>query len=147
MLKLTAVSVVMVSSVVLAFLSITLQHTVLHYDTRHWLIHSITADELVLQGQSAVILDARSPADYASSHIDKALSFPAENLESEMGVFLDAWSPEKPVIIFCGGQACGLSKQVAIKLLTDLPEAKIFVLKGGFPAWLGLQAKKTPTAL
>ena len=63
-----------------------------------------------------------------------------------MGAFLEAWSPEKPVIVYCGGQACGLSKQVALRLLTDLPEAKIFVLTGGFPAWQAYQAQSKPAS-
>ena len=118
-----------------------------HYSLGHWSINELSANDLSLAQLNALIVDARASADYQNGHIADALSLNPERWEESLTNFLSAWSPERPVIIYCGSQACGLSKEVALKILSDLPDAKVFVLKGGYPAWQAYEAKKSPAAL
>jgi rhodanese-related sulfurtransferase len=118
-----------------------------HYSLGHWSIYEWSATDLSLAQSSTLIIDARAPADYQNGHIADALSLSPERWDESLGDFLSAWSPERPVVVYCGGQACGLSKEVALKILSDLPDAKVFVLKGGYPAWQTYQAQKKTAAL
>ncbi|MCS6274410.1 MAG: rhodanese-like domain-containing protein [Opitutus sp.] len=118
-----------------------------HYSLGHWSINELSATDLSLAQSSTLIVDARAFADYQKGHIAAALSLSPERWDESLGDFLSAWSPERPVVVYCGGQACGLSKDVALKILSDLPDAKVFVLKGGYPAWQTYQAQKNPAAL
>lgn len=117
-----------------------------HYARQHWAILEISSADLATALDSAVIVDTRDPNDYQQGHITGALSLDVAKWEELLPGFLTAWSPERSVVVYCGGQACGLSKEVALRLLIDLPEAKVFVLKGGYPGWLLYQAKKSPAA-
>ena len=118
-----------------------------HYRLLHWSINEWSAADLSTAQSNTLIVDARTSADYQHGHISGALSLNPENWDESLVKFLSPWSPERPVVVYCGGQACGLSKEVALRILIDLPEAKVFVLKGGYPGWLLYQAKKSPAAL
>jgi rhodanese-related sulfurtransferase len=115
-----------------------------HYSPQHWFIKEYSLHSGV--DSNALLIDVRSAEDFARSHIPGALSLDPQNWDATLPAFLEHWSPETLVIIYCGGQACGLSKEVALRLLTDLPDAKISVLKGGFPAWQAHQAQLKPAS-
>lgn len=115
-----------------------------HYAPQHFLIKELPLEKEF--NSDYLFVDARPHADYVKNHIPGAISLNFENWDSCLIAFLEAWSPERPVVVYCGGQACGLSKQVAIRLLTDLPDAQIFVLKHGFPAWQAHQAQPRPSS-
>ena len=118
-----------------------------HFDQAHWLIHEQSCSDLPQSRPDALIVDARRRDEFDAGHIPGALSLDAEHWDEALPDFLGAWSPERPVVIYCGGQACGLSKEVALKLLHDLPEARVYVLKGGYPAWQAQQALHDNPAL
>lgn len=139
--------VIVLGSAFLSLLVFSLLNHSHHYSIRHWSINEWSATELSLAQSSALIIDARTVADYQKGHIADALSLSPERWDELLGDFLSAWSPARPVVVYCGGQACGLSKEVALKILSDLPDAKLFVLKGGYPAWQAYQAKKSSAAL
>ena len=88
----------------------------------------------------ALVVDVRPIVDYTRSHIPGAISLDFMEWDLAFSTFLDVWSPERPVIIYCGGNACVYGREFALRLLTDLPNAKVFILKGGFSAWQSIQA-------
>jgi rhodanese-related sulfurtransferase len=110
-----------------------------HYSVTHWSIKEHSPRHGFIDG--VLLLDVRSSEDYERSHIPGAISLDPRDWDSAFPVFLERWSPERTVVIYCGGQSCGVSKEVALRLLTDLPDAAIYVLKGGFPAWNAYQPK------
>lgn len=106
-----------------------------HYRWTHWSLSETDATTVAANPNVWLIVDARSEADYQAGHIEGALSLGDHNWDEGLGAFLERWQPESPVLIYCGGQACGSSKQVALRLLEDIPDMKVSVLKGGYPAW------------
>ena len=80
-------------------------------------VGTITASELSqrLQASKApVILDVRSPGEYASGHIKSALNVPHDQLESRLGEMPKDKSTE--IVVYCqsGGRA-GTAESILVK--------------------------------
>lgn len=79
-------------------------------------------------------VDARSAAEYEAEHVPGALSLNMEEWDRLFPEFLDQWSPEKKIVVYCGAASCGLSQEVADRLRkSNIPT--VYVLKGGWEAW------------
>jgi rhodanese-related sulfurtransferase len=50
---------------------------------------------------------------------------------------LASWSPEKRVVVYCSSESCGASREVARRLREEARLQNVFVLEGGWEAWLG----------
>jgi 3-mercaptopyruvate sulfurtransferase SseA len=48
---------------------------------------------------------------------------------------VDRWTPQVRVVVYCDGQGCDASRDVARRLQKELSLHKVFVLKGGWDAW------------
>ena len=89
----------------------------------------------VLAWGSAVLwVDARSQRDYETEHIPGALSLNLEEWDTLFPRFLDQWSPERKVVVYCSSLSCALSHEVADRL-TQSGVSPVYVLKGGWEAW------------
>lgn len=86
-------------------------------------------------GERVLWVDARSKAKYDEEHIPGALPLNEDNWNTLLPHFLDAWDPDVPVVVYCDGGSCELSKAVADRLHRELKIEKVFVLKGGWSAW------------
>jgi phage shock protein E len=66
------------------------------------------AHQLVDQ-QGALLLDVRTPAEYAEQHLANSLLIPHDELERRVGEVLDAQGGDKrkPIVVYCrsGGRA------------------------------------------
>lgn len=97
----------------------------------------LSLDEAVAMQASGVVLfaDARPPAVYEEAHIPGALSLSEDDWEAGLAGFLEAWSPETMVIVYCDSSACRASEQVAARLRAELEIENVRVLEGGWEAW------------
>lgn len=77
-------------------------------------------------------IDARSPEEFAREHVPDALSLPANAWEDHIEAVLVAWSPERPVVVYCGGSDCHASQAVARRLRDELGFTGVRVLAGGW---------------
>ena len=50
--------------------------------------------------------------------------------------FLQKWTPEKKVVVYCSSQSCNLASDVARRLREQKLPSEIRVLKGGWEEWL-----------
>lgn len=80
-------------------------------------------------------VDARPQARFDAGHIPGAILLNEEQWETLLPKFLDAWDPDKTVIVYCDGGHCDASRAVAERLRGELQIQSTFVLKGGWPAW------------
>ena len=85
-------------------------------------------------------IDARSAAHYQSRHVPGALPLNEDNWDSLLPAVLQAWPTGKPAIVYCDSRQCEASEDVA-KRLREFNVAPVFVLKGGWEAWLATQRK------
>jgi len=85
-------------------------------------------------GGAAVFVDARPREEYEAGHIPGAVSLPYEEAGFDPER-LERFDPGgKPVIVYCGGGACELSTNLALRLV-EAGKKKILVFVGGWTAW------------
>jgi rhodanese-related sulfurtransferase len=104
----------------------------------HWQLSEMSVVELREKPEKLVV-DARSYGLYEKEHIPGAIQLSEVSWDEALSTFLNQWQPERSVVIYCDGHTCEASKRVALRLLQNLPEARVYVLKGGFPAWKATQ--------
>ena len=86
-------------------------------------------------GDQVQWVDARPKARFDAGHIPGAILLNLEQWPDLIGSFLDAWEPDKTVVVYCDGGDCDASRAVADRLRDDYQVKAIYVLKGGWPAW------------
>jgi rhodanese-related sulfurtransferase len=93
--------------------------------------------EAVLQLPPPVLwLDARSNKEYGKNHIPGAIQLNVHEWDRLLETFiLKHWTPEANIVVYCSSQECMSSQQVAQRLKKELPDAKVFSLKGGWEIW------------
>ena len=84
--------------------------------------------------RAAVIVDARTPEEYAAGHIQGAVSLPFDDVARDQSLLRRFDAGGKPTIVYCGGGDCELSRDLA-GLLLDAGQKKMLVYMGGYPEW------------
>ena len=85
---------------------------------------------------SAIWIDARPDEDFARNHVSGAISLNEDRWNELLPQFLAAWSPGKKVVVYCSAQSCDLAREVAERLRKEAQLPDVFVLDGGWEAWL-----------
>lgn len=84
--------------------------------------------------RAAVIVDARPREEYEAGHVPGAVCLPYEEAGFDPET-LERFDPGgKPVIVYCGGGACELSTNLALRLV-EAGKKKVLVFLGGWTAW------------
>ncbi len=86
-------------------------------------------------GDKVQWVDARSRDKYEADHIEGAILLNEEEWSKLVPAFLEAWDPDRPVVVYCDGGSCELSQAVARRLREELKIGDVHVLKGGISAW------------
>jgi rhodanese-related sulfurtransferase len=91
------------------------------------------------QNQEVMFLDARYPEEYASGHIERALSLP---IEAEESVFDSCWEKIEPlldtntlIVTYCSGAECESSLFLARLLRDELGFDSVKIFFGGWRRW------------
>lgn len=100
---------------------------------------SLADAEEMYYAHAAVFLDARSPEDYDEGHIEGALNLPWEgppweDLDTRIAEKLRDYSPETTFITYCDGEACSMSKELAMAML-ERGYTNVRVLVNGWTLW------------
>lgn len=80
-------------------------------------------------------VDARPREEFESGHIPGALLLNSYEWEQLLDPFLDAWNSNQKVVVYCRGEGCDLSTEVAQRLRKEVQIPNVYVLKGGWQAW------------
>ncbi len=81
-------------------------------------------------------MDARPRSQYEAGHIPGALTFSEQEAEQLMTeYFLQLQDNTKPIVVYCGSEACQTSRKIADYLKPRLPTESIYALRGGWGAW------------
>lgn len=87
-------------------------------------------------GGNVIWVDARPEAQFNERHIPGAVLLNEDRWNDLLPPFLNAWAPEKKVVVYCSSQSCATSHEVARRLGEEgLPKENIHVLHGGWEAW------------
>ena len=83
---------------------------------------------------SAIFIDARDPEDYISGHIKNAINIPYDYYEDYEDV-IDSLNTSAVFVIYCSGEECSLSMDLADYLFNELLFERILIFEGGWPQW------------
>ncbi len=81
-----------------------------------------------------LFIDARDPEDYESGHIQDAINIPFDYYEDYEDV-MDGLDNDGIYIIYCSGDECSLSIDLADYLYTEKLIDKLLIFEGGWPEW------------
>jgi len=96
----------------------------------------VNVDQARAWGQNAIWVDARPDEEFVHDHVPGALSLNEDRWNELLPEFLAAWSPGKKVIVYCSSLSCNASREVARRLRKEAQLPDVFVLEGGWEAWL-----------
>lgn len=95
---------------------------------------NLTTVKRFFDAGAAVLVDAREAPEYAEGHIPGALSLPFDDVVANPGLLGAVKGAGRPIIIYCGGGDCELSKNLAANMLAG-GIRKVLVFTGGFQEW------------
>ncbi len=106
-----------------------------------WQAPAVAKDEVELPqaqawGDTVMWVDARPEEQFAAQHIPNAVLLNEDRWNELLPLMLNAWSPNKRVIVYCSSQSCAASHGVAKRLREEAGLPEVYVLHGGWEAWL-----------
>ena len=84
--------------------------------------------------ETAVFIDARDQEDYESGHIQNAINIPYDYYEDHEDV-IDGLDDAGIYIIYCSGEECSLSIDLADYLYNEKLFDTLLIFEGGWPEW------------
>jgi rhodanese-related sulfurtransferase len=88
-------------------------------------------------------VDARLRKEYETAHVPEALLLNEQEADQLLFDYFEKLQDNKrPIVVYCGSEACQSSRKIADYLRKRLPGMEIYVLKGGWKAWLEGQGKR-----
>ena len=117
----------------------------LHPRRPAWDAEALAPGEILLQTaldekENVLWLDARPAADFQNDHIPGAMPLNEDAWDDLLPAVLSAWREGKIVVVYCSSTQCHASDAVAKRLREQAKLPDVYVLKGGWEAWLA--AKK-----
>ena len=109
-------------------------------DSGESLMISLEEAGMLFFDRSALFLDARSSEEYAEGHIEGAVNLPWDEFDDHFATVMADIPPQTPLITYCDGESCGLSKELAMALLAK-GYNNVRVLVNGWTLW---QEKRLP---
>lgn len=115
-------------------------HALHHRNKVSWQSPVAASDEIDVAaarrlGGNAIWLDARPEDEFAAEHVPGALSLNEEHWNELLPAVLQAWAPDKQLIVYCSSKECGASREVARRLKSNAGLGNVRVLSGGWEAW------------
>jgi rhodanese-related sulfurtransferase len=97
---------------------------------------TVTVAQARAWGKNAIWIDARPDEEFARDHVPDAVSLNEDRWNELLPQFLQGWSPEKRVIVYCSAESCNAAREVAKRLRDEAQLKNVFVLQGGWEEWL-----------
>ncbi len=83
-----------------------------------------------ITAEDPIVLDVRTPSEFASGHLENATLIPVQRLQLRLGELAD--DKERPVFVYCRS---GNRSTVAAKLLLDAGHKQVVNLRRGIVEW------------
>jgi rhodanese-related sulfurtransferase len=96
----------------------------------------VTLDQARTWGGNLIWVDARPDEEFTRDHVPGALSLNEDRWNELLPQFLAVWSPGRKVVVYCSAESCDLAREVAERLRKEAQIPDVFVLEGGWEAWL-----------
>lgn len=114
---------------------------IFHPKRPSWQAETLAPGEVLLGtaqawGDKVIWLDARSGTDFSKAHIPGALPLNEDDWDGLLPQFLNVWKKDKIIVVYCSSLQCQASNEVAKRLREEAKLPQVYVLKGGWEAWL-----------
>ena len=96
----------------------------------------VTVERAREWGGTAIWVDARPEDEFANDHVPGAISLNEDRWNELLPQFLAVWGPGKKIIVYCSSLSCNSSREVAQRLRKEAQLSDVFVLEGGWEAWV-----------
>ena len=96
----------------------------------------VTVAQALSWGENVIWVDARPEEEFGRDHVPGAVSLNEDRWNELLPQFLQNWSPEKRIVVYCSSQSCNASREVAKRLRDQAQLKNVFVLEGGWEEWL-----------
>jgi len=96
----------------------------------------VTVEQARAWGDTAIWVDARPDEEFTRDHVPAALLLNEDRWNELLPQFLAVWSPGKKIVVYCSSLSCNASREVARRLRKEAQFSDVFVLEGGWEAWL-----------
>lgn len=98
------------------------------------LIIPLEEAEVLFFSEQGVFVDARREESYTMGHIKGARNLPLEDFDSRVSEVMADVPPDTPIVTYCDGEHCGLSREVAFALIVK-GFTNVRVLLNGWAVW------------
>ncbi len=88
----------------------------------------------LFDNNSVIFIDARDVEDYEGGHIQNAINIPYDYYEDYENL-IDNLDADAVYVIYCSGEECSLSMDLADYFFNELLFEKILIFEGGWPQW------------
>ncbi len=95
---------------------------------------SLADAEKIFNKKSVIFIDARNNDQFRQGHIKGALSLPWHDVDTYINDILNNIQPTDAIIIYCDGETCSLSHDLAL-FLRDMGFENVKVLVNGWTLW------------
>jgi len=96
----------------------------------------VTVAQALSWGENVIWVDARPEEEFGRDHVPGAVSLNEDRWNELLPQFLPKWSPDKKVVVYCSAESCNAAREVARRLRDEAQLKNVFVLQGGWEAWL-----------
>ncbi len=97
---------------------------------------SLAQVDRLLHQDDVLVLDARTADEFADGHLPRARSLSYDALGGDVEPLRGLAPPSQPVLVYCGGDGCPLSRELATALC-GLGYTRVLVFEGGTAEWTG----------
>lgn len=87
-----------------------------------------------LETDAPIVVDVRSPEEYAEGHVPGAVNIPIDEVEQRLSEI----PQDRPVVPYCNMYHPGSSRGERAAMLLQAHGYEATTLNGGFPAWMRL---------
>jgi rhodanese-related sulfurtransferase len=88
-----------------------------------------------IDASDSLIVDARSPEDFASGHLPDALNLPAAAGIDLLKFVSKDWKHSHCIVVYCASDRCDLAKLLANRLLSE-GFTNLLLFRGGWQEWV-----------
>ena len=84
---------------------------------------------------SYLLVDPRPTGDFDRLHVPGSVNLSEDALDSKIDAFLERWSPDTEVAIYCAHGDCSSARRLAELLKKDFGIENVKVAKGDWEKW------------
>ena len=94
-----------------------------------------TLERVAKWGDRVIWLDARSQKKYEKDHVPGALPLNEDHWDELLLAVVEAWSPEKIIVVYCSEEDCDAAADVVRRLKKEMEWTDVYMLQGGWQTW------------